>query len=260
VSTPSLLRDGVVRLGTKYVNWYLVADDRGVTVVDAGVPGYRPQLEPGLDLLGRSLGEVRAVLLTHADGDHTGVAAMVREESGAPIHLHVADAESARNRGKKKTDESVLAELRHADAWKLFAHFTRNGGGRPPVVDGTTPVTAGPIDVPGNPVAIPTPGHTPGHVAYSFPAHGALFVGDLLCTWHPTRGRLGPQVMAFNVSTPQSYESLGAVEDVEAALLLPGHGEPWTQGAKAAVVQARQKAIADRRVPEGVQPRASQST
>ena len=48
MSEPEVLADGVVRLGTRFVNWYLVADDDGVTIVDAGVPGYRPQLEPGL--------------------------------------------------------------------------------------------------------------------------------------------------------------------------------------------------------------------
>ncbi len=244
----SLLADGVVRLGTRYVNWYLVADDSGVTIVDAGVPGYRPQLEPGLELLDRSLGDVKAILLTHADGDHTGVSPKVREETGAPIHLHPGDAESARSRGKKQTDESIAAELAHLDAWRLFTHFTRNGGARPPVIEDTVPVAAGPIDVPGRPVAIPTPGHTPGHVAYSFADLGVLFVGDLMCTWHPTRGRLGPQVMAFNVSTRQSYESLSAIEDVEAGLLLPGHGDPWTGGVGDAVRQARATAESDGRV------------
>ena len=77
---------------------------------------------------------------------------------------------------------------------------------------------------------------------------GALFAGDALCTWHPTRGRRGPQVMAFNVSTPTAYESLAALEDIDAPLLLVGHGEPWTGGPAAAVSQARETAQADGRV------------
>ncbi len=248
MSDPTLLGEGLVRLGTSYVNWYLVADEEGVTVVDAGVPGYRPQLEPGLELIGRSLADVKAILLTHADGDHTGVATALRKESGAQIYLHPGDADSARHRGKKKIDESVLAEAVHPGTWKLFTHFARNGGARPPVLENTMPVAAGPLDVPGKPEAISTPGHTPGHVAYSFPGHGALFVGDLLCTWHPTRGRVGPQIMAFNVSTRQSYESLAAIEAIEAGLLLPGHGEPWTGGVRDAVTKARATATADGRV------------
>ncbi len=250
MSVPAKLADGVVRLGTPYVNWYLVADDSGVTVVDAGVPGYRPQLEPGLELLGRSLGDVKAILLTHADGDHTGVSTAVREETGTPIHLHHDDEKSARNRGKKTFDESLLSELPHPGTYRLFWHFGRNGGARPPVLDGTRPVADGDtLEVPGHPRVIHTPGHTPGHVAYLFADRGALFVGDLLCTWHPTRGRRGPQIMAFNVSTPGSYASLGAIEGLDAALVLPGHGEPWTEGAPAAVSEARETAKADGRVP-----------
>lgn len=248
MSQPALLGDGVVRLGTRFVNWYLVAGESGVTIVDAGVPGYRPQLEPGLELLGRSLGDIRAILLTHADGDHTGVSTKVREETEVSIYLHPADAESARNRGKKKMDESILGELVHPGTYRLFGHFAANGGARPPVLDGTVAVKEGDLDVPGRPTVIPTPGHTPGHVAYSFPAHGSLFVGDLMCTWHPTRGRFGPQVMPFNVSTPGSYESLAAIEGVEAGLLLPGHGEPWTSGVDEAVKAARATAEADGRV------------
>jgi glyoxylase-like metal-dependent hydrolase (beta-lactamase superfamily II) len=248
-STPSKLADGLVRLGTPYVNWYLVSDGSGVTVVDAGVPGYRPQLEPGLSLLGNSLGDVRAVLLTHSDGDHTGVATALRDEAGAPVHLHPDDAESARNRGAKKPDESMLAELLHPGTYRLFWEFGRNGGARPPVLADTVAIADGQeLEVPGKPRVIHTPGHTPGHVVYYFPALGALFVGDLLCTWHPTRGRRGAQLMAFNVSTPQSFESLGKIETLQAGLVLVGHGEPWTGGPHAAVEQARETARADGRV------------
>jgi len=249
MNSPEKLGDGLVRLGTSYVNWYLVADDGGVTIVDAGVPGYRPQLEPGLDLLGRSLADVQATLLTHADADHTGVSTAVRDEAGVPIYLHPADAESARNRGAKKIDERALSELPHPGTYKLFWHFARNGGARPPVLDETVAVVPGEaLEVPGRPRAIHTPGHTPGHVAYHFAGHGTLFAGDLICTWHPTRGRRGPQLMAFNVSTQQSFDSLAEIEGIGADLVLVGHGEPWTGGVADAVDRARATAREDGRV------------
>ncbi len=247
MNEPQLLADGVVRLGTRFVNWYLVADESGITIVDAGVPGYRPQLEPGLDVLGCAREDVRAILLTHGDGDHTGVATAVRDELGITVHLHPDDAASAHSRGKKKMDEGVLGEMARPGAWRLFGHFAANGGARPPVLDGTTPVERGALDVPGKPIVIPTPGHTPGHVAYWFADHGSLFVGDLLCTWHPTRGRLGPQTTPFNVSTPQSIKSLTEIENLDAKLVLPGHGDPWTEGPAAAAAKARATAKTDGR-------------
>jgi glyoxylase-like metal-dependent hydrolase (beta-lactamase superfamily II) len=97
---------------------------------------------------------------------------------------------------------------------------------------------------------IHTPGHTPGHVSYLFGDHGALFVGDLMCTWHPMRGRRGAQLMAFNTSTPLSFRSLEKIEPLTAELVLVGHGEPWREGPAAAVSEARRTARADGRAVE----------
>jgi glyoxylase-like metal-dependent hydrolase (beta-lactamase superfamily II) len=242
VSDPQQLSDGVVRLGTPWVNWYLVADDSGVTVVDSGVPGYRDQLEPGLELLGRSLDDVRAVVLTHGDGDHTGVAAKLHDEPGIPVHLHPDDVPLVTKPRPKKTDGSILAALTQPRVWRLFAHLARNGALIPVKIPETVPLAAGEtVDVPGRPRVIPTPGHTPGHVVLHFPEHGALFVGDAMCTLSVVAGSRGPQLMprALNVSTPTARNSLAAFEAVDAELVLPGHGEPWTEGAAAAVAQAR---------------------
>jgi glyoxylase-like metal-dependent hydrolase (beta-lactamase superfamily II) len=242
MSEPAQLTTGVVRLGTDIVNWYLVADETGVTVVDAAVAGYRPQLEPGLALLGRELGDIRAVLLTHGDADHTGVAPAIRAETGAPIHIHPADEVLVRSPRPKKTDGSILRELRRPGLWRLFAHFARNGALRPPKIPETSALADGEtVDVPGRPEVIHAPGHTPGHVAFLFAANRALFVGDMLCTWNPLTGDRGPQLMprAFNTSTPQARESLARVEGLEADLVLPGHGDPWTEGPATAVARAR---------------------
>ena len=61
---PALVADGVVRLGTELVNWYLVEDEGRVTIVDAGAPKYRPQLDRGLAFLGRQPADVAAVVLS----------------------------------------------------------------------------------------------------------------------------------------------------------------------------------------------------
>jgi hypothetical protein len=44
----------------------------------------------------------------------------------------------------------------------------------------------------------------------------------------------------FNTSTNQCFESLAALEGLQAELVLPGHGEPWREGAAAAAQNARQ--------------------
>jgi glyoxylase-like metal-dependent hydrolase (beta-lactamase superfamily II) len=234
---------GVHRLGSERVNFYLVEEGGRVTVVDAGLSGYWDQVEPGLGAIGRSLGDVAAVVLTHAHSDHTGVAGELHER-GVPVYLHAADHELMKT-GKEswKREGSALSVLAHPRVYGFFFHMARNGATKPPHIEDPTPIEDGQVlEVPGRPRVIHTPGHTPGHCAFVFEEAGALFVGDLLCTWHPVLGRTGPQVMpaAFNVSSAQCLESLGRIEGLSAAALLPGHGEPWREGPSAAVAKARQ--------------------
>ena len=63
----------------------LVADDSGVTVVDAALAGLHGQLDEGLELLGRSREDVRAFILTHGDADHVGVAAKLQHDGDAAV-------------------------------------------------------------------------------------------------------------------------------------------------------------------------------
>ena len=75
--------DGVYRLGSDRVGWYLYEVDGAVTVVDCGFSGYYEQLPTALSELGRSLGDVAAVVLTHYHSDHVGSAERIRTETGA---------------------------------------------------------------------------------------------------------------------------------------------------------------------------------
>jgi glyoxylase-like metal-dependent hydrolase (beta-lactamase superfamily II) len=246
---PQQIADGVVRLGTPIVNWYLVGDASGVTIVDTGLQGFLDQLDPGLKLLGRKRDEVRAILLTHGDADHVGVAAKLQSQGDeTPIHLHPADRYLVQGR-RKKTEESTVSMLARPGAWRLFSHFIRNGALTQPKIERSVDIVPGqPLDVPGKPLAIHTPGHTEGHVVFHFPQHAALFVGDSICTWHPISGERGPQLMAFNISSRQALESLANWEGVEARLVLVGHGDPSNQGPAAVVEQARAASAGLKRV------------
>ena len=225
------------RVGAEIVSSYLVEDGGEVVLVDAGAPADWHTLPDALAAMGRSLSDVRAVLLTHAHEDHIGFAEQARQ-AGIPAHIHEADAALAR--GEEKTARSVVGPFRPRPLIGFLLYFARRGLLRVPRIrevvtfaDGAT------LDVPGSPQVIHLPGHTAGSAALHFPAHDALFSGDAINTYAVTSGRTGPQLSPFNRDRAQALESLKRVEDLPATHVLPGHGATWNQGVKAAVIAVR---------------------
>jgi glyoxylase-like metal-dependent hydrolase (beta-lactamase superfamily II) len=238
--TPAEVAPGVHRLGSEWVNWYLVdAGEEGLVAVDAGLPAYGDLMLEQFGALGRRPDEVRAVVLTHGHSDHTGLAKRFAD-SGARVLVHEEDLTLVQRPRPQKTDANPLAALRHGHARRFFWHMTRNGALRPTkLADAETYADGAELDVPGSPRAIHTPGHTVGHCALHFAGHDVLFVADLLCTLNPVTGQTGIQTFPpqFNVDTRQSVQSLNRIEDLSASRVLPGHGHPF-EGSPADAAQA----------------------
>lgn len=232
---------GIHRLGHAYVNCYLVEEGDALTVVDAGLPATWPHFVQALDELGRSLADVRALVLTHAHFDHLGFAARLAEEHRVPVWLHPGDhyigAHPARYRHERSRAKYPLLYPRSVP---LLGAMAVAGALSVKGVRDVHSLAEGPLDVPGNPHVISTPGHTVGHCALHFPDRDAVITGDALVTLDPYRATLGPQLVA-GAATADSIEalaSLRAIADTGATTLLPGHGEPWKRGAAAAVAAA----------------------
>jgi glyoxylase-like metal-dependent hydrolase (beta-lactamase superfamily II) len=232
------LANGVHRLGTGMVNVYLVDDGGGVTIIDAGVPAYWHELPAELAAMGRTLGDIRAVLLTHAHPDHIGFADRMRRERSVSVNVHEADAALAR--GEVKNPAKGVRPFRPRPLLGFLVFAIRRGYMRTPVIgevatfgDGAT------LDVPGAPRVVSVPGHTPGSAALHVPGLDAIFTGDAIVTYSVTTGQHGPQVSPFAADAAQAFASLARFENTAAGLLLPGHGEPWTGGVEEAVRLAR---------------------
>jgi glyoxylase-like metal-dependent hydrolase (beta-lactamase superfamily II) len=236
------INDNVVRLGTQYVNWYLLADDEGVTVIDAGIPAYGKQLGPGLRELGRTLTDVKAIVLTHAHADHVGFAEKLRQTIDVPVYVHRDDEELATSaKPFGKNDGSMLPYFRYPMAYRLMFELAKGRGVKARPIELVTRFDDGDeLPVPGRPRAIHTPGHTAGHAALV--AADALFAGDAICTWNPLTGERGPQLLptALNRSTQQALASLDHLVGAGASVLLPGHGDPVREP-NGAVEQAKRR-------------------
>jgi glyoxylase-like metal-dependent hydrolase (beta-lactamase superfamily II) len=235
------IRPSLHRIGNGIVNCYLVEDGGGVTIVDAGVPGFWGDLPAELAAIGRSLEDVRAVVLTHAHSDHVGFAERIRRERGVPVSVHELDAALAR--GEVKNPSKGWGPTRVGPLLSFLLYTLRHGGFRiPPIAEVATFGDGATLDVPGSPRVVHVPGHTPGCAAIHVAGLDAMFVGDALATLAVTTGARGPQLAPFTADPAQALASLDRLERMEASWVLPGHGEPWTGGPREAVRLVRERA------------------
>ncbi|MCC9195721.1 MBL fold metallo-hydrolase [Arthrobacter sp. zg-Y820] len=234
--------EGIHRIEHAYVNTYLVEDDNGLAIIDAGLPGMWPELVRAVKELGYGPGSVSALVLTHAHFDHVGTAARIRQKFRTPILVHDADRYIAAHPYRYEHENNrFLYPVRYPRSIPYLGAMTAAGALN---VRGVTDVHSLGGDsgssLPGRPRILHTPGHTAGHVALHYPERDALICGDSLVTLNPYTGAKGPQIVsgAATANSPEALESLGLLAKTKAPLLLTGHGEPWTGGAEAAVQQA----------------------
>lgn len=233
---------GVHRLTQGVVNFYLVEEGGKLVVIDAGAPRDWDTLVRSVSALGRELADIEAVLITHAHSDHIGFAERARTTAAAPVWIHQGDAEAARTGKTGKNDGRATSYLFKAEFYRTLLSLTRRGATRLiPIHEVTTFGDGETLEVPGRPRAVHAPGHTPGSAALLLEARGVLFTGDVLATRNPLTGRIGPQIMpsGLNRDTPQAIRSIDVLDGIQADVLLPGHGEPWTGGTAEAARLAR---------------------
>ncbi|MEC3957642.1 MBL fold metallo-hydrolase [Nocardia sp. CDC153] len=247
----STLPERMHRLGDEYVNFWLLDDPAGVVLIDAGLPRHWSGLTAALAARGRSLADITAVLLTHAHADHLGLAARIARESEAEVWVHADDAALAadpRAVNRYSPSERSLAPylLRHPSGLRAPLHMLRLGMAWTPRVPRVRTFTDGQrLDLPGNPVAVHTPGHTPGSATFLLSEYGIACTGDTLVTDDAIGGRRGPTAICRGMTNDgaAATRSLRRLTEFDAELVLPGHGAPWTDGLAAAARVALDRGI-----------------
>jgi len=238
--------DGIHRVEDAYTNWYIVEDEGGVTVVDAGVPTSWASLEDALTRLGRKRSDVRALVLTHAHFDHLGFAERARRELGVPVYVHENDVPLTRHPLQYAHERArswyFATQVR---ALPIVASLVRNRAFWPDPVGAVERYTNGSLPVPGSPRVVCTPGHTMGHCALHLPDRDVVIAGDAVVMLDPYTAEKGPKIVAraATADSERALATLDALAETGARTVLTGHGEPWTGGAAEAVRLAREAGV-----------------
>ncbi len=233
---------GVHRLTNGVSNFYLIEQGGRLVLVDAGAPKDWALFTQAALGLGKVAGDLDAVLLTHAHTDHVGFAEQARATTGARVWVHEQDVPMARTGKVGPRDGRQSSYLLRAAFWRTALVLGMRGATKIIPVREVSGFADGEVlDVPGTPRVVHAPGHTGGSAAILLEDQGILFTGDVLCTHNAYTGRFGPQIMpsGLNADTPQALASLANLAGIKAGLLLPGHGDAWTEGVDEAIRHAR---------------------
>ena len=227
-------------------NAYLVDTGRALVLVDAGEASAtsRQALADGVRAAGYDLSEIAAVLLTHAHFDHAGSAEWIRGFGDARVVVHPAEI------------ATLLRQPDQADAERdinaLAVTCGATSGELPePTPGGTELLRLEPADDPAREgtdlaglVAVPTAGHSPGHLSYWWPERSVLFCGDAMFASGSSAFVLTelPDGDASVLGDPvgEHLSSLRRMADLDADVAFPGHLGPIQD------VTGRARALADR--------------
>ncbi len=228
-----------------YSRAYLLDDGAsGLTLIDTlSDADARPILDE-IDRLGKSIGDLERILLTHAHRSHLMGLARLKILSGATVYAHEWESDIVGGERRAHPVPLGLSPPRSLFAMRLGLTL---GAKHPPCrVDEnlTDGMKVGPV------TTIHTPGHTPGHCTFYWPERRALFTGDNVATW-PRFSAGWPEFQLddsqFRGSLLRMMEAVRemAPEGPPVEVLGVSHGDPVTRGASKrldALIQDTRKA------------------
>lgn len=205
---------------------FLIDDGHELTLIDTLFDANAAVILNQINAIGRSLADLKHIVLTHAHRSHLGGLAALKRLSGATVYSHAWEADiiagdrTAQQVSWRPQDPLVTYHFQIGNNLNLSKH---------------TPCTVDQMVVEGDQVGplavVHTPGHTPGHLAFWLPVPRILFCGDAVVT--------SPKFMAgwpgFVLNKRQHAASLQKLAGYDAEILAFGHGEPMMAGGAAAL-------------------------
>jgi glyoxylase-like metal-dependent hydrolase (beta-lactamase superfamily II)/predicted ester cyclase len=209
-------------------NVYLIEDDGGVTLFDAGAR----TMGRAIARAGAGLGGIRRIVLGHGHTDHRGAAPAL----GAPVLCHPVEQQDAEGSGGFRYWPENLAGLPspHRQAQRLMHRFAWDGG--PVQIAGT--VAEG--DSIAGFAVVEIPGHAPGQIALWRESDRLALSSDCFYTLDMWGRDSEPHVPfdIYNFDTEQARASMRKLAELQPAAAWPGHAKPLTGDVRSQLLRA----------------------
>ncbi len=194
---------------------YIIETSQGSVLIDSGLEPDAAVLKDEMATLLLDWRSIKAVLLTHVHGDHSGGAEHLRENARAKIYAGRGDAEVLRA-GTPKTSFFSAFHMPNHLPHKTEVDVELDGGEK---------LDFGDITI----EAVGTPGHTPGSICYRLKKGGKtlFFSGDVIMHLGPEKplgtysAYLAPKYRGDPKTYLASLRKMGAMPAPN--LVLPGH-------------------------------------
>ena len=233
---PEEIAPGVYRVeagpGT---NVYLVRSGPGWVLIDTAWPGRGRLIKAAAESVFGAGTRPQAIVLTHIHPDHSGSALELARMWDLPVRVHPGEVVLAPG-GYQPEYASPLDRWLIAPVLRLVPRRIVEASRSRNSLEGTAQAFDPAAGVPGLPdwQAVPTPGHTPGHLAFFRGKDRVLITGDAVLTVNVNsvpRLLAGKREVAGPpwISTwnwPAAKESVAALARLNPDVLACGHGRP----------------------------------
>ncbi|MFC2014948.1 MBL fold metallo-hydrolase, partial [Chloroflexota bacterium] len=192
-------------------------------------------LQKELAEVGVAFTDINRIIATHGHGDHYGLSGRIKKLSKAKIIAHHLVRDSIKSMSKQRQERgrqmSEWLQLNGVPPFDESELRGRNPGKRPRFPRPATPdilLKGGETIVIGsfNLDVLWTPGHDPGQICLYEPTQKVLFSGDHVLP--VTTPHVSVQNESNHNPLGDFLNSLNAVKELEADLVLPGHEDTFT--------------------------------
>ncbi len=196
-----------------------ISDKNEISIIDSGMPGNANKILSQISELDISFDKIKHIILTHADIDHMGSVADLKNATRALVAIHEKEVSYLLGEKKRKLKGMIGAMI--GFIFGILLKFIKTQNIAPDII-----LKEG--DFIGGLEVIYSPGHTEGSISL-YNAETVLFSGDAIITDKHSNIKGFKNRSASD--TLEAAKTIDKIKHLKFEVLLPGHGTPVLKNA-----------------------------